>query len=93
LISRGGHCSILVVAGGSVALGIVGVVVVSADVAVGLRRFGSGEVGSEGGLCVLDGDRGGGGGVVVGDIAWLGVGLVVGQTSGRAAGVAWVRDL
>ncbi len=82
MISRGGLCSSLVVAGGSVALGIVGVVVglvaegvvVSVDVVVGLRRFGSGEVGSEGGLCVLvggGGDGGGGSGGVV-DIAWLG---------------------
>lgn len=87
------------IGGGSVPSGIVGglvglvaevvglvaevVVVVLADGVVGLRRFGSGEVGSEGGLCFLEG---GGGGFVVVDIAWLGAGLVVGR-GGRVVGL------
>lgn len=71
----------VVVAGVVVASGIVGVLllsgvaeVVSVDV-VGLRRFGRGEVGSEGGLCVgevVGWDWGGG---VVGWTFFMGIEL------------------
>lgn len=72
-------------------LGIVGVLVglmaEGGGCVVVLKRFGSGEVGSEGGECVLvggGGDVGGGSGGVVA-IAWFGVGLVVGR-GGRVVG-------